>query len=241
VFRGDFVLQHLGAFPYVVPNEVAGNVARALLLRGHSTVIAAGHGAGLAALASAAFAVELGHAEAIVAAAADELTPRSVADGYKVGLFGPGTRVAPGEGAAAFVLESRRAAAERGAVPLAEVRGAALVTESASPCAGDRPAACARAAQEALSRAGIAPADVRALVAGSAATGAPEEEIRALAALFGGRLAPSDLAARIGFAEAALPLIELAAAIDRAARGEIVLAAFSSSEGFGSAIVLERV
>ncbi|MCK9458938.1 MAG: beta-ketoacyl-[acyl-carrier-protein] synthase family protein [Proteobacteria bacterium] len=241
VFRGDFVLQHLGAFPYVVPNEVAGNVARALLLRGHSTVIAAGQGAGLAACASSAIAVALGHVEAIVAAAADELTPRSVADGYKVGQLGPGTRVVPGEGAAAFVLESRKAAAERGAAPLAEVRGAALVTEGSSPCAGDRAAACLRAAEEALSRAGIAPGDVTALVAGSAATGAPEEEIRALAGLFGGRLAAGDLAARIGFAEAALPLIELAVAIELAAPDEIVLAAWASPEGFGSAVVLRRL
>jgi 3-oxoacyl-[acyl-carrier-protein] synthase II len=241
VFRGDFVLQHLGAFPYVVPNEVAGNVARALLLRGHSTVVAAGQGAGLAACASAAIAVKLGHVEAIVAAAADELTERSVADGYKVGQFGPGTGVVPGEGAAAFVLESRKAAAERGAVPLAEVRGAALVTESSSPCAGDRAAACLRAAVEALARAGIDPADVLSLVAGSKATGAPEEEIRALKELFGGRLAPSDLAARIGFAEAALPLIELAVAIEKVASGEIILAAWASPEGFGSAVVLQRL
>ena len=241
VFGGDFVLQHLGAFPYVVPNEVAGNVARALLLRGHSTVIAAGQGAGLAACASAAIAVALGHAEAIVAAAADELTLRSVADGTQVGQFGPRTRVVPGEGGAAFVIEGRRAAAERGAQPLAAVRGVALVTESASPRRGDRAAACLRAAEEALSSAGAAPGEVSALVAGSAGTGAPDDEIRALAGLFGGRLTPSDLAARIGFAEAALPLIELAAAIDKAAPGEIILAAWASPEGFGSAIALERL
>ena len=241
VFRGDFVLQHLGAFPYVVPNEVAGNVARSLLLRGHSTVIAAGQGAGLVACASAAIAVVLGHAEAIVAAAADELTPRSVADGFAVGLCGPGSRVVPGEGAAALVVESRRAALERGAKPLAEVLGVGLVTEGAAPCRGDRAAACLRAAEEALSRAGVAPGDVAALVAGSAHTGAPDEEIRALAGLFGGRLAAGDLASRIGFAEAALPLVELAVAIERAAAGQIVLAAYATPEGVGSAVVVRRV
>jgi 3-oxoacyl-[acyl-carrier-protein] synthase II len=241
VFRDDFVLQHLGAFPYVVPNEVAGNVARSLLLRGHSTVIAAGQGAGLAACASAAIAVALGHAEAIVAAAADELTARSVADGFKVGQLGPGTGVVPGEGAAAFVLESRSKAIERGAKPLAEVLGVGIVVEGASPCRGDRAAACLRAAEEAASRARIAPGDVSKLVAGSRGTGASDEEIRAIAGLFGGRLVPSDLATRIGFAEAALPLIELAAAIAEAAPGEIILAAWASPEGFGSAVVLKRL
>ncbi|HUT79454.1 MAG TPA: beta-ketoacyl-[acyl-carrier-protein] synthase family protein, partial [Polyangia bacterium] len=58
-FEGAFELQSLGAFPYVVPNEVAGNVARALMLRGHNTVLATGRGAGLAALASATLAVSL--------------------------------------------------------------------------------------------------------------------------------------------------------------------------------------
>jgi len=52
---------------------------------------------------------------------------------------------------------------------------------------------------------------------------------------------PGDLASRIGFAEAALPLFELAVAIERAASGRIILAAWASPEGFGSAVVLKRL
>ena len=98
VFQSDFDIARLGAFPYVVPNEVAGHVARALMLRGHNTVVTAGQGSGLAAVVSAAIAVEQGHADSVIAAGSDELTERTVADGYRVGLWGPGTGVTPGEG-----------------------------------------------------------------------------------------------------------------------------------------------
>lgn len=240
VFEGAFALASLGAFPYVVPNEVAGNVARALLLRGHSTAIAAGRGAGLAACASAALAVRLGHAESIVALAADELTGRSATDGFRVGLWGPGTRVVPGEGAAAFVLESAAAAAARGAAPLARVRGVALVSDAGSARSGDRAAAAVRAAGEALARAGVDPSGVAALVAGAPETGAPEEEIAALRRLLGGRAPEPSLAPRVGFAEAALPLAELAVALHAAAPGDAILAVHASPEALASALVLER-
>jgi 3-oxoacyl-[acyl-carrier-protein] synthase II len=240
VFEGAFALSSLGAFPYVVPNEVAGNVARALLLRGHSTALAAGHGAGLVAAASAALAIRLGHAEAIAALAADELTERSAADGHRVGLWGPGTAVVPGEGAAALVLESAAAAAARGAVPIARVLGVGLVSEGASPCRGDRAGACLRAAEEALARAGIAPPEVAALVGPAIETGSSGEELAAMSRLCGGRSAAPSLAPRLGFAEAALPLVELIVALHRAAPGDVVLAVHASPEGFGSAVVLAR-
>jgi 3-oxoacyl-[acyl-carrier-protein] synthase II len=237
-FEGGFELSSVGAFPYIVPNEAAGNVARALMLKGHSTVLAGGPGAGLAAVISAAVAVEQGHGETILAAAADELTERSAADGYALGLWGPGTNVVPGEGAAALVVEGARAAAERGATILAQVLGCAMTTDPAEPCVGDRLAALARALEEAVARAGIDPREVDQVVAGGAGTGGVAAEELAIERVFRNRLRPYSLAGRIGYAEAALPLINLGYRLQRAEPGSVLAAAFASPEGFASALIL---
>ncbi|MFO8072696.1 MAG: beta-ketoacyl-[acyl-carrier-protein] synthase family protein [Polyangia bacterium] len=230
-FENDFAIPSLGAFPYVVPNEVAGNVARALMLKGHNTVLAAGIGAGLAALGSATIAVEQGHGELVVAAGADELSERSLADGYRLGLWGPGTGVTPGEGAAALLVESLRSARDRGAEPLAEVLGFAGITDAGHPRRGGGEAAAARALERALERAGARPDEVDAIAA------RPGAARRAALEVLGDRAAIHSLEPRIGLAEAAGPLVDLGHLL--AARAGSLLAACSiSPEGLGLAVVL---
>jgi 3-oxoacyl-[acyl-carrier-protein] synthase II len=237
-FEGGFELSSVGAFPYVVPNEAAGNVARALMLKGHSTVLAAGPGAGLAALISAAVAVEQGHGETILAAAADELTERSAADGYALGLWGPGTGVIPGEGAAALVVESEESATGRGAPILAEVLGCAMTTDPADPGTGDRLAALARALELAVERAGVDLREVDLVVTGGAGSDGISAEKLAVERVFRSQLQPFSLAGRIGYAEAALPLINLGYQLVRTEPGKVLAAAFAGPEGFASALIL---
>jgi 3-oxoacyl-[acyl-carrier-protein] synthase II len=237
-FENRFELSSVGAFPYVVPNEVAGNVARALMLKGHSTVVATGAGAGLASLISAAVAVEQDHSEMVIAAAADELTERSAADGHKLGLWGPGTEVVPGEGAAAMVVEQPDAASERGAEALAQVLGYAMATDPTRPCDGDRLGVLARALEEAIDRSGIDPRQVEAVAGGCPAVdGARAEEV-ALKRIFRRPLRPFSLVGRIGCAEAALPLVNLAFLLGGAEPGAVLAAVSTSAEGFAQALIV---
>jgi 3-oxoacyl-[acyl-carrier-protein] synthase II len=231
-FAGGFELQSVGAFPYVVPNEVAGNVARALMLKGHNTVIATGRGAGLAALASAALAASQGHVETVLAAGADELTERGLADGWRTGLFGPGTGVTPGEGAAVAVLERLEVARGRGATVLARIAGLGLAADPADPrgVAGD--VSLERALARALERAGVAAAEVTLVAAGG---GGEAETARRI---MGDSVEVVDLEPCIGLAEAALSLCNLARALQVAGPGRVVAALSRSREGLATAAIL---
>jgi 3-oxoacyl-(acyl-carrier-protein) synthase len=239
VFNHGFALSSLGAFPYVVPNEVAGNTSRALLLKGHSTVLAAGPGAGLAALISAAIAVDQGHAHQVIALAADELSERTAADGYKVGNWGPGTEVIPGEGAAALLLEQQSSARARSAPILAEVLGSAMATDATSPRGTSGPDALGRAASQALAQAQVRPDQVSHFTLGGHGAATDALAIQALTSLIGDLPPPElQLAERLGFAEASLSLFELIAVLYSAEEGSITLAGFLSAEGLASALVL---
>ncbi|MCP4598936.1 MAG: hypothetical protein GY847_00070 [Proteobacteria bacterium] len=237
VFKNDFRLDRLGAFPYVVPNEAAGHVARALMLKGHNTVLAAGQGAGLAALISAAIAVEQGHVDTILASSADELTPRTVADGYRMGLWGPEIGIAPGEGAAALVIESPDAAVSRGVKVLAEIIGYALTTDVDDPRRGSVKALI-DALNLALERSGIRPSEIQIITSGCNGSSQDAIERRALENVFGNHGAPIvSLTNRLGFAEATLPLFELSYAIAMSDPGAIIATAFISPEGFAGALI----
>jgi 3-oxoacyl-(acyl-carrier-protein) synthase len=237
-FESGFELKSVGAFPYVVPNEVAGNVARALMLKGHSTVLATGVGAGLAAAVSTAIAIEQGRCSAVVAAAADELTERSAADGHVLGLFGPGTGVDPGEGAAALMIEPTAAARSRGAEIIAEVIGYAMATDTAEPCSGDRLAAIARALEGAIARAGIDRTELAAVATGGCGADDAGLEQTAIERVLRTGIEPFSLASRIGSPEAALSLINLACLISRAEPGAVIGAVQSSREGLACALIL---
>jgi 3-oxoacyl-[acyl-carrier-protein] synthase II len=113
----------LAAFPYIVPNSVAGNVCRALMLAGHNLTLSPGLGGGLPGLALAIAALRCGHAGAILCGAVDELSERILADNFSAGLLSGKNALPPGEGAVVLMLETAWHANARGARPLAEICG----------------------------------------------------------------------------------------------------------------------
>jgi len=223
VMRTGFALDRLGAFPYVVPNSVSGNVARALLLKGYNTVLAAGIGAGLAAAISSSIAITLGHADTIIATSADELSATSVQDGIEAGLWGRKTGIAPGEGSAAFLIEDQAKARARGADILAEIVGYGMCTDTEDPrkASGN---ALKRACGVALERASLDRDDIEYVceTGNSSDTG-------------------FSLVKRIGLAEASGPLFDLAYFLARAKAGEHVMTASLSMEGYANALILKKV
>jgi len=134
--------------------------------------------------------------------------------------------------------QSESGAAERGAAILAEVLGYAMTTDPGEPCAGDRLSAMARALELAVERAGVDPRDVGQVVAGGmgAVDGAAGEV--AVERVLRNRVRPFSLAGRIGYAEAALPLINLGYRLARAEAGDLIAAVSASPEGFASAVIL---
>jgi 3-oxoacyl-[acyl-carrier-protein] synthase II len=240
IFESDLHLERLGAFPYVVPNEVAGQVARSQMLKGHSTVLAGGVGAGLAALVSSILAVEQGHAETTLAVAADELTERTLSDGCRVGAWGPGTNIVPGEGAAAFVLESSLAAQQRGVPVIAEVLGFGMSCDSTDPRCGSAQALY-EAMEIALSRALITADEVTCVTCGSPDEQNASGEQAALKQMFGAETLFISLENRLGFAEASLGLFNLSLALQTTAPNTIIAAGSLSPEGLANAIIMRTI
>lgn len=236
VFESDFDLQRLGHFPYVVPNEVAGNVARAMMIKGHSTVLATGPGAGLAAAISAYTAVKLGHCETVMAIASDELTERSCLDGYKVGLWGSRSGVAPAEGSAVVVVEDAKVARSRGASPLAVVLGCSLATDISDPRQGDRAAALERALEDLFSRTGVPGREVDAV--GLACSGSGDDERAMVEKLFREGLVPVSTSSVLGHADACGPLFDLVHLTEAGSSGSVLVVAFTSPEGLAGAMML---
>ena len=129
----DHQVAQLGAFPYIVPGSVAGNVCRALMLSGHNLTLSMGPAAGLFGLEPALAALRCGHAGALLCGSVDELTDRILEDNWRAGLIS--TAHPPGEGAAVCLLETAAHALGRGAKPLAEICGMATVMNEDSAAA----------------------------------------------------------------------------------------------------------
>ncbi len=215
VIRSGFTPGSLGAFPYVVPNSVSGHVARTLFLRGYNTVLSTGLGAGLAATISAAVACQVGHTDAILAVASDELSQVTYEDGVAAGRFGGDSGIAPGEGAVAVMIEDAAAAEKRGATILAAIAGFGSCTDAGRPLEGDGDV-LERAKKTALERASLAPDDIH------------------------HRSASLMLTDKIGLAEAALPLFNLHHLLVCANPGENVLVTSESPEGLAHAAVFTK-
>jgi len=126
----DRRVTELAAFPYLVPNSVAGQVCRALRLTGHNLTMSAGPGAALFGLGPAIGALRTGHAEALLCGAVDELTNRILTDQFMAGQLPRDGTPPPGEGAAVLLIETENHARRRGVKPLASVRGLAFGTKS---------------------------------------------------------------------------------------------------------------
>lgn len=123
-------------FPFLVVNSVVGNASRSLILRGFSSALAAGHGAGLAALEYAERAIHAGHARSILAGGADELTPRLLSDLSAIGRGARSLKTwAPTEGAVVFALQRLDLAIASGSPILGRIMatGAGMIPPGADP------------------------------------------------------------------------------------------------------------
>lgn len=147
MFATGFHQEQLGAFPYIVPCSVTGNVCRELRLSGHNATLCAGPGGSVSTLALAACAIRNGHARALLVGGVDVR-----ADGGGTGAM---------DGAALLMLESGSHARARGARPLASVAGMAFATEVRNLQTGNGDTAGLEAvAREAMARSGIVPEQV---------------------------------------------------------------------------------
>jgi len=147
MFATGFHQEQLGAFPYIVPCSVTGNVCRELRLSGHNATLCSGPGGSVSTLALAACAIRNGHARALLVGGVDVRAD----DG------GDGAM----DGAAMLMLESGSHARARGARPLARVGGMAFATEIRNLRTGNGDPACLETvARDALARSGIAPEQV---------------------------------------------------------------------------------
>ncbi|GAB4586318.1 beta-ketoacyl synthase N-terminal-like domain-containing protein [Nocardia sp. IFM 10818] len=175
-------------FPNTVYNAAAGSVATLLGALGPTSTVTAGHAAGANALCYGYDLVSVGRATAILATAADTITPL-VARGYqRLGLpMGAQDSFALAEGAATVVLESYDNARRRGATVYAEVLGHAAASDALGVGRTDPSGAgMERAMRTAIESAGLTVADITQVwtnEVGLLAVDAPEQ--RALRRVFG--------------------------------------------------------
>jgi 3-oxoacyl-[acyl-carrier-protein] synthase II len=239
-FESNFQLDRVDAFPFVVQNAAAGVLARTLFLKGHSTVISTGWGAGLTALATCALAVETGMVRSVLAIGCDILTPRSYLDGLAVGLYGDHpTALIPGEGAATLLVEHPEAAARRSTRPIAEIIGYAEATDTDHLMDASGHAAY-WVLRTALERAQVAGTDVS-----TVAITLSDHPVHVLERAAVDELLPDavrySLYPRLGFPEAALPLLNLGALLETAPKGSLIAALSLSEEGVAAAIVIRTL
>jgi 3-oxoacyl-[acyl-carrier-protein] synthase II len=236
-------VQHISAFPYIVPGSVTGNVCRALRLGGQNITLSAGPGAGLLGLASAVAALRSGQVAAILSGAVDELSERILADHHQAGLLSADRAAPPGEGAAIWMLETATHAKDRGAPRLAELCGIACSTEtSRASRADDSLALLEETIREALREAGVIAEEVDAVCAD-----APTARLKEIAA----RICPAWLGRRVSIArltghmEGAQILADLSAArlssTTGGASSRVMLGVVSSPQGLNCAVVLKSV
>jgi hypothetical protein len=200
LLKNDFRLDGLGAFPYIVPNSVSGNVCKTLMLTGHNCTLCLGPGGSLPGMGIAAAALRNGHLEAILSGSVDVREC--------IGSKEDGTVA---EGAVAFVLETQTHARERGIRPLGYLLGSAYSTDTASVAAPDPDVAGLRECLEgALAMSNIRIQDIGTICVDTTA----RRQARVLDSLFPTwREHAVDAGSRIGRAECSFPAMSLAAAL----------------------------
>jgi 3-oxoacyl-[acyl-carrier-protein] synthase II len=238
----NFKISQVMAFPYIVPNSVAGNVCRTLRLQGHNSVICGGPTSGNLGLGLAACALRAGHCGSMLCGAVDELSPRIIADSWSAQPWGHDGRLPPGEGAAVFLLETESAALARQARPLARITAMAFSAETSDWRVADSDSALLQATiSNALESAEIGAAEIGKICLDSA-DGRVQAALSNLGLWHPEKLI--DAAAVTGVAQASLPLFSLSSAIHQPAvdspeGANYILSAFSSPHGNNSVLILK--
>jgi 3-oxoacyl-(acyl-carrier-protein) synthase len=212
----------------MLANVGVGQVATDLVVRGDNLVVGTEADAGVRAFEEALASLEEGAAlAAIVGGASDRVLPASLA---RHSLRGGWSRAPLGEGAAALVLATPGVAERLGRRPVGRVLAAAAAWDPTD--VGPPSPALARAAEEALARAGAA-RDRVAIVLGDPLAGD-------LASFPGRRI---DTRAAFGHLSAGAAAVDAALALETLAEdgrpGALALVLAASSTGGAGALVLE--
>jgi 3-oxoacyl-(acyl-carrier-protein) synthase len=187
-------------FPNTVINSANGQVAIRYKLRGMNSTVCAGLASGLYALNYAAECVRFGRAAMLLAGGAEELCEESFLGFHKTGAISPTGKprpfaagrdgVAPGEGAALWVVETEESATARNATPWFEICGFG-VRHSARAILGYSSGGdeASEAIEQALAESGVAQDQIACIVS-SASGSKPGDamEARALKKVFGAAL-----------------------------------------------------
>jgi 3-oxoacyl-[acyl-carrier-protein] synthase II len=220
-------------FAATVSNAAAGEIGVAYRLGGPAVTLTAAGAAGLVALGHAADLLRAGEAGALVAGGADAVDAALIA-WQEAGGLAPGRPAA--EAAALLVLERSDAAAGRGARVRGTIVGWAAGFEP-DPSATDAGDGLAGTVAAALGDAGLAAADVTAVVLG-APPALAALETRALRGLGRAtRLAPKDT---LGETFGAAGPLGLLAGLDAVAPGAAVVVLDVCASGHVAALVARR-
>ena len=178
VFASDTFAPDINNFSSITANSTAGGVSNALCLKGVNMTLANGPHAGLQCIAYAYSALREGRAQAIIAAASDEVYAQTYFNYDLIGFLHRGDdedryrcnaihdkRKVIGEGAVSVVVETLENAHVRGADIMAEVLGYGLsadALEFSAPSLGTE--GLTHACETALDRSGLTWGDIGCIV-----------------------------------------------------------------------------
>jgi len=233
----SFARMKTSLFFKTMNHSAAANVAQYFGLNGRLLAPAAACATGCQALGYAYEMIASGAQDVMVCGGTEEFHPLSAAtfDLMNAASFHYNEKpeqasrpfdrdrdgVVCGEGAGILVLEEYQAAARRGARMLAEIVGFATLTETGSIAEPSR-AAMRLCMLEALSKAGVKPAEIDYVNAHATATEKGDiAEAQALAGIFGDKVPVSSLKGHLGHTLAASGGLETIAAVTMMQRGEL--------------------
>lgn len=187
-------------FPNTVINSPAGQTAIRFRLRGGNSTVCGGMSAGLYAMHYAAEFLRMGRERMLLAGGVEELCEESLVGFRKIGALSPSGMLRPfganhdgtvlGEGAVLHVVETARAAQERGAKAWAEISGFGCAHDAHSINEYDaRAEGASWAIRQAMESAGVQPEQIACIISGAAGNPSGDAvELRALKNSFGKRL-----------------------------------------------------
>ncbi|MFP4418149.1 MAG: beta-ketoacyl synthase N-terminal-like domain-containing protein [Chitinivibrionales bacterium] len=241
LIRHDYMNNHVQAFPYIVPNSIAGTVSRLLELGGHNSVISAGAGSDGAAVGSAFQALQAGHGDVIIAGGVDEMSEAVLFDLQQVS-DAPWVSGGIGEGAVFAVLETEHHARIRGVEPLVRICSHVSGAETESVWGEAKADTIARVIRKAIRSADIDSGDIGLICIGCGGqtfnTVAGELEI--------GHIPVINLNKNIGYIPGCAQIMSLATAInstlfEKCFEKNYILSISATTFGFTYATIFQNV